>query len=787
MKLPNEEQWQVPVHTSTVFSGKAHAFALVIPVINEGERIRAQLARVFAANLPVDVVIADGGSIDGSLDEVFLRSSGVRALLTKAGPGKLSAQLRMAYAWCLREGYKGIVTVDGNGKDNVEAVEAFVAALQEGFDYIQGSRYRLGGKAENTPLARTIGNRLIHAPLLSLAGRNWFTDTTNGFRAYSARFLLDPRVQPFRDVFSVYNMLFYLTVRAKPLGYRVTEIPVIRSYPASGNTPTKISGLSGLLSLLSEALNAATGAYSPKNQPAQNRFPVLANVQMALFGVVCLALLTFAISMFHRSVLNPDGWTNIELAKSFAGDVYRIHVTRQFGTLSEYSSSFPPLWPALLYLTDLATGVGAASGFCLAIIAAALFVWMSELAGRRHFDTQWIGFGAAVLVLSHSGLINEILGGRSIPLQLVLYAVLLWVLGYPRTVLRYAVAGLCCGLTLMNRFDAMPFAIVITLLVIFTSGAPRGKLAYTATFLLSLTPWIYLSRLRFHRWFATDNSDISLRVDPTAFVTDWWPDRQATVFDEPAHWLAKVAGNAVDLVPTAILSPGLTVLALWVIAFLTVAAFASLLLIANPSKAQRLSIKANVIGIAQQHQILLLFYLAILTLLVGYVITGYLDARYFVPQIWLTVFIVLGLVAAKLANQEQRDLFGFIVAAIFTTTTLILLAKWAVLTPQNGGQSDTGTKFDQAVERCIFATTNRPVLLSVNATAASRWSALYGWNTVLLPANFDRLTVAQVKQFSSIYKITHVHVDDTPLQAIGARLALELDTNCPRSVMALSN
>jgi dolichol-phosphate mannosyltransferase len=171
----------------------------VIPVINEGERIRRQLMRIAEARPRADVVIADGGSTDGSLDEEFLRRTNVRVRLVKRGPGRLSAQLRMAYAWCLDQGYVGIVTMDGNGKDNVEAIDRFVDKLEQGYGYVQGSRYRAGGEGINTPLDRKIAGRWIHAPLLSLAGRRWYTDTTNGFRAYSAAYLRDPRVCPFRD------------------------------------------------------------------------------------------------------------------------------------------------------------------------------------------------------------------------------------------------------------------------------------------------------------------------------------------------------------------------------------------------------------------------------------------------------------------------------------------------------------------------------------------------------------------------------------------------------------
>jgi dolichol-phosphate mannosyltransferase len=259
----DDSHWALPAHETYVRTGKRHDYALVIPVINEGERIRNQLRRTHAAGLPVDVVVADGGSKDGSLDAAILGETDVRALLTKTGPGRLSAQLRMAYAWCLREGYRGILTIDGNGKDNVEAVTAFVDKLEQGYDYVQGSRYRPGGAAENTPLERTIGNRFIHAPLMSISGRRWFTDTTNGFRGYSRRYLLDPRVQPFRDIFMRYELLFYLTTRAGQLGYRVCEIGVRRSYPKGEATPTKITGAGAKFAVLKQLFSASLGRYRP--------------------------------------------------------------------------------------------------------------------------------------------------------------------------------------------------------------------------------------------------------------------------------------------------------------------------------------------------------------------------------------------------------------------------------------------------------------------------------------------------------------------------------------------
>ncbi len=254
----------LPCFDVEVLTPRRHAWALVIPVLNEGERIRAQLARIQDAAPPVDVVVADGGSSDGALSPGFLLEVGVRAMLTKTGPGRLGAQLRMAYAWCLDEGYRGFVTMDGNGKDGVEAVATMVDRLEAGFGYVQGSRYRPGGAAVNTPWDRTVANRLLHAPLLSLAGRQWLTDTTNGFRGYSAAFLSDPRVAPFRPVFDRYALLFYLTCRAGQLGYPTCEVPVRRAYPATGQTPTKIAGLGGRMAMLRELFGVVLGRYAPR-------------------------------------------------------------------------------------------------------------------------------------------------------------------------------------------------------------------------------------------------------------------------------------------------------------------------------------------------------------------------------------------------------------------------------------------------------------------------------------------------------------------------------------------
>lgn len=254
---------EVPAFRATALRPRRSRYCVVVFVINEGEKIRAQLRRMKPWADAVDIVIADGGSTDGSLAEEVLRAAGVRALLVKTGAGKLSAQMRMAFAYALDEGYEGVITIDGNNKDDPAAIPLFAAALDQGADHAQGSRFIPGGVEANTPLSRKLAITLVHAPLMSWAAGFRYTDTTNGFRAYSRRLLLDPRVAPFRAVFSVYELHYYLAIRAARLGYRVTEVPVTRIYPSTGPTPTKISPIKGNFLVLRTLAAACLRRFDP--------------------------------------------------------------------------------------------------------------------------------------------------------------------------------------------------------------------------------------------------------------------------------------------------------------------------------------------------------------------------------------------------------------------------------------------------------------------------------------------------------------------------------------------
>lgn len=256
--------WQVPKFEIHEFRKKSTKYCICIPVLNEGENIKKQFKRMLPYSGMADIIIADWSSTDGSTNLGFLKKMNVRTLLTMKDRGRQGTQLRMGFSYALMQDYQGIIQIDGNNKDGVEAIPEFIKALDDGFDYVQGSRFIKGGKAINTPPLRLLAVRFLAAPILSLGAGFWYTDVTNGFRGYNRRYLLHPKVKPFRDIFVRYEFNMYLTVRASKLGLKTKEIPVSRVYP-KGKVHTKISFLKGNFDFLLSQLKAALGYYNPKD------------------------------------------------------------------------------------------------------------------------------------------------------------------------------------------------------------------------------------------------------------------------------------------------------------------------------------------------------------------------------------------------------------------------------------------------------------------------------------------------------------------------------------------
>ena len=253
-----------PRHESFVFHDKRAAYVLVIGVLNEGQKFARQIESLQKFRKDIDIIIADGGSSDGATAADKMQSMVRTLLINRDEQRGLSVQYRIALAYAMEEGYEGVIMMDGNGKDGVEAIDMFIARLKEGFDFVQGSRFMKGGRHENTPIGRLLGIRFVFNPIMNLACGYYYTDGMNGFKACSRNFMCDARVQPFRDVFVRYNLQYYLNYIAPRIGMKIVQIPVSRSYHDENSPHTKIVGIRAYVSILRELMFTVMGHYNPE-------------------------------------------------------------------------------------------------------------------------------------------------------------------------------------------------------------------------------------------------------------------------------------------------------------------------------------------------------------------------------------------------------------------------------------------------------------------------------------------------------------------------------------------
>lgn len=769
-----DSNWQLPAFKEFIYADRLHDYALVIAGLDEGQRNegRRMLARIRAASMPVDVIIADGGSTDGSLHAEAMLAPEVSAVLVKIGSGKLSALLRMAYAWCLRRGYQGIITLDGNGGDCVEALSSMVKRLAEGYDYVQGSRY-----LRNTPVDRSLANRFVHAPLLGLAAGHRFTDTTNGFRAYSRRYLLDSRVKPFRDEFQDCELLYYLAMRAGQIKARIVDVPVARHDPAGGPLPTRISTVSSKLRLLGQTVDVVTGGFTPGM--ARATIASLIAIITLLTSTLCYFILNYPSPPY-----SPDSWAYYELSQTVFGDFYRFQHFRTFWSSVPYSSSFPPLFPVLIAVTDEIFSTGARTGMWLAFASFLLFALSTEMLSKRVFSIPLVGLGLSIcLLLTTQMLPGELTAGRSIPLQMLIYGTILWGMLKVRELppLRVLGLGAIAGLAVMNRFDALLLPILLWLFVAWSRGFRISFLMLLGVF-AAIASWVVYSGIHFGKPFVTDNSSVVLSLDPKAFVTDWWPVPQPGFHDDPIAWFGKVLQRSASF-GRAIADSFSTATAL--VPILSASTIALLAKLASFGSGRRFRSLVGARLRTHSMQAATAFTLMMLLVLFPQLITGYFDQRYFTSLVWSVGALLLWLVVGIGRTDTQRRTFTGIFLLFAVSACVVCMT--ALLT-QFGRLGVAAAEFDRPADiakivQCLPSDrrTTDKVLVIDDDLLASRLGALGRVQAMMFPQNirYGRLGSAGLYSFLEHWNVRYIFfADDVPADFRSGDFALQRVPEC---------
>lgn len=214
---------------------------------NEGEKIKRVIQKFNGYNW-YDVLIIDDGSTDGSIGQIAADPSIViiRNAQTKgAGYGT-----RQIIEYAQTKDYEVVIFVSGNDKDSALDTHKFKEAIEEGYDFVQGSRFLPGGQYGRMPIYRIIATRFVHPLFFSVITGKKITDSTNGFRAVRLDMIKDARINLNQDWLDKYELEPYLFYKAIFCGFKVKEVPVIKIYPPKKEGYTKMKPFSGWWSML---------------------------------------------------------------------------------------------------------------------------------------------------------------------------------------------------------------------------------------------------------------------------------------------------------------------------------------------------------------------------------------------------------------------------------------------------------------------------------------------------------------------------------------------------------
>lgn len=199
---------------------------VVVPTYNEAENLRVLADRLLSLEPPVDILIVDDASPDGTGDlaDSIAADEPRLHILHRSGPRGYAAASREGLRRALDAGYEIICTMDADLSHDPAVVPRLVDAVIAGADLAIGSRYVEGGElvVDWGPVRRAVSvSGSSYARAMTGSG---VRDCTSGFRCYRSAALAGIPFETMRS--DGYSFLIEVLAALTRAGARVSELPI---------------------------------------------------------------------------------------------------------------------------------------------------------------------------------------------------------------------------------------------------------------------------------------------------------------------------------------------------------------------------------------------------------------------------------------------------------------------------------------------------------------------------------------------------------------------------------
>ncbi len=197
---------------------------VIIPTYNEAENIQRVVRGVFDQALPLDILVVDDGSPDGTAElvESMIAEEDRLHLLRRSSKMGLGSAYRDGMRWALKRRYDYMFEMDADLSHDPKYLPELFWKLKD-YDLVLGSRYVQGVNVVNWPLGRLLLSWFANLYSRIVTGLP-VADSTSGFRGFRCDVLEAIDLERVKS--DGYAFQIEMVFRAWKLGFQVREISI---------------------------------------------------------------------------------------------------------------------------------------------------------------------------------------------------------------------------------------------------------------------------------------------------------------------------------------------------------------------------------------------------------------------------------------------------------------------------------------------------------------------------------------------------------------------------------